>query len=166
MIVEPTTQSTSPPSDKPLVESPVLVGMDVPLFYMTERGPVTWEHKVFCGRAFADTVLTEMNDIMKVAELGLVHLGFYNPRKARRRDGTPISPERWSNHAFGEAVDFKGIVQTDDTDNFLDIAAMKTSAPDVLKNMSERCANAIEAIGRKPEIVDEGSWLHIGIWPK
>ena len=166
MKIEPTTQSTLPPPDKPLVNSPVLVELDVPLFYMTERGPIPWAHKVFCGKTFADTVLTEVNAVLQAGGLGLVHLGFYNPRQARRKDGTPIVPARWSNHAYGEAVDFKGVVRGANPDDFLDIAAMKAGLSAVLADIENRCASAIKAIDRKPEIVDEGGWLHIGIWPK
>jgi hypothetical protein len=166
MKTEPTMQSTLPPPDKPKVENPVLVAMDVPMFYMTERGPTPWDHKVFCGKAFADTVLAELNDILGKAGLGLVHLGFYNPRQARHKDGTPIVPARWSNHAFGEAVDFKGVIRGGNPDDFLDIAAMKASLSTVLRDIENRCADAIKRIDRKPEIVDEGGWLHIGLWPK
>jgi hypothetical protein len=96
MKIEPTTQSTLPPPNKPPVNNPVLVAMDVPVFYMNERGPTPSTHGIFCGKAFADTVLTELNAILQAGGLGLVHLGVYNPRQARHKDGTPILPARWS----------------------------------------------------------------------
>jgi hypothetical protein len=166
MEIQASVQSDSPPPDKPLVENPVKVKMDVTVYYQTERGPTLSNSRIFCGKAFADTVLTEINAIMQEHGLGLVHLGFYNPRKARKKDGTPIVPTRWSNHAYGEAMDFKGVVRGNDPDNFADIAAMKQQLPEILQRIQTRCAAAIEAAGRRPEIVDEGGWFHIGLWPR
>jgi hypothetical protein len=166
MEIKASTQSTDGPPDKPQVENPVKVTLDVPVYYMTERGPLLSKRAIFCGKAFADTVLKELNAILGEAKCGLLHLGFYNPRKARHKDGTPIVPARWSNHAYGEAVDFKGVVRNNDPDDFLDIAGMKQKAPELLAKIQTRCAAAIETAVRKPEIVDEGGWFHIGIWPK
>jgi hypothetical protein len=166
MEIKASTQSTDGPPDKPQVANPVKVTLDVPVYYMTERGPLLSKRAIFCGKAFADTALKELNTILGEAQCGLLHLGFYNPRKARKADGTPIVPARWSNHAYGEAVDFKGVVRNNDPDDFLDIAGMKAKAPDLLAKIQSRCAAAIEAAGRRPEIVDEGGWVHIGIWPK
>jgi hypothetical protein len=166
MEIKASTQSVDGPPDKPEVENPVKVTLDVPVYYMTERGPLLSKRAIFCGKAFADTVLTELNAILSEAQCGLLHLGFYNPRKARKKDGTPIVPTRWSNHAYGEAVDFKGVVRSSDPDDFLDIAGMKQDAPDLLAKIQARCAAAIEAAGRRAEIVDEGGWIHVGIWPR
>lgn len=166
MRITPTRQSTLPPPDKPLVASPVLVQMDIPLFYMTERGPIPWAHKIFCGKSFAETVLKEMNAILLSTSFGLVHIGFYNPRKARKRDGTPIVPTRWSNHAYGEAMDFKGITTEATGKSLVSIVQMKISHPDLLASIKSRTSQSIIGHGRKPEVVDEGDWLHIGIWPK
>lgn len=165
MRIFPSKQSDQAPPDKPKVLNPVLVEMDIPLFYMTERGPIPWQHKVFCGRAFAESVLKIINQIMKDRGKGIVHIGFYNPRKARKKDGTPIVPTRWSNHAYGEAVDFKGVSTGGDIDSFVSIRDMKVSMADELNLLKSSCQAAIVALGRKPEIVDEGDWLHIGIWP-
>jgi hypothetical protein len=166
MDIKASTQSPDGPPDKPQVENPVKVTLDVPVYYMTERGPLLSKRAIFCGKAFADTALKELNMILGAANCGLLHLGFYNPRKARKKDGTPIVPTRWSNHAYGEAVDFKGVVRNNDPDDFLDIAGMKQKAPDLLDKIQTRCAAAIVAAGRRPEIVDEGGWFHIGIWPR
>lgn len=165
MRIYPSKQSDLPPPDKPLVINPVLVEMDIPLFYMTERGPVPWAHKIFCGKAFADTVLKELNTLFIEHSVGLVHIGFYNPRKARHKDGSPIVPTRWSNHAYGEAVDFKGITTDATGDSFLGIAAMKQKQPNLLSAINQRVSQAIVSYGRRAEIVDEGDWLHIGLWP-
>ncbi len=98
MRIFPSKQSDLPPPDKPQVLNPVLVEMDIPLFYMTERGPIPWQHKIFCGRAFADSVLRPINQILKDSGKGMVHIGFYNPRQARKRDGTPIIPTSITTH--------------------------------------------------------------------
>ncbi len=163
MKVEPSEQPVGGPPGKPLIENPVKVTLDIPVFYATERGPVPWNHSIICGKAFADTVLKECESLMQDRGLGLVHLGFYNPRQARRKDGTIIQPPRWSNHAYGEAMDFKGVITESGEGEFLEVADMES---DVLDKIIESCRSAIEAAGRKPEIVDEGSWYHIGLWPQ
>ena len=166
MEIKASTQSTDGPPDKPAVENPVKVTLDVPIYYMTERGPLLSKRAIFCGKAFADTVLKELNAILSEEKCGLLHLGFYNPRKARKANGQPIVPARWSNHAYGEAVDFKGVVRNNDPDDFLDIAGLKQKAPELLAKIQARCAAAIEAAGRKAEVVDEDGWIHIGLWPR
>ncbi len=92
--------------------------------------------------------------------------GFITHAQARRKDGTLIQPVRWSNHAYGEAVDFKGVVTENGAGEFLGIAEMKEQCPDKLDFLIDACNQAIIAIQRKPEIVDEGDWCHIGLWPK
>lgn len=166
MEIKASAQSVDGPPDKPAVENPVKVTLDVPVYYMTERGPLLSKRAIFCGKAFADTVLRELNAILAAANCGLLHLGVYNPRQARKKDGTPIVPVRWSNHAYGEAVDFKGVVRNNDPDDYLDVAGMRNRASDLLASIQAKCSAAIEAAGRRPEIVDEGGWVHIGIWPK
>jgi len=153
------------PPEKPPIQNPVKVAMDIPLFYATERGPTSWNHSVVCGEAFADTVLKECERIFQEQNLALVHIGFYNPRKARRKDGTIIQPTRWSNHAYGEAVDFKGVITNSGEGEFLGIADMESTMPETLKEIVESCEKAIIDAGREPEIVHEGDWYHIGLWP-
>lgn len=165
MQITATGQSTRGPADKPAVANPVEVTLDIPVFYMSDRGPVVSTHPIFCGRAFADTVLTQVNTLLQGNGLGLVHLGVYNPRKARRADGSPIVPERWSNHAFGEAMDFKGVTQGDNPDQFTDVRRMATQMTQLLQQLRSNCDTAITGIRRRPEIVDEVNWLHVGIWP-
>lgn len=161
MQIRATRQSSLPPLDKPLVKDPVRVTMDIPLYYMTERGPVPWDHTIFCARAFADTVLYTINGIFCEQQLGFVHLGFYNPRKARRRNGALIEPVRWSNHAYGEAGDWKGIVTQDG-----EFTPVGTLDEKLFMAVWSGCTVAIRDIGRKPEIINERGWVHIGIWPK
>ena len=167
MQIVPTGQSSLPPPDKPLVQDPVKVTMDIPLFYVTERGLIPWQHSIFCSRAFADTVLQVMNVTLGALGLGMGHIGFYAPRQAKKKDGSLIQPVRWSNHAYGEAVDWKGIMTANGefrgVDIIHDAAAMDLT---LLREIWGKCGAAIMAIGRKPEIVSEGSWIHIGLWPK
>jgi hypothetical protein len=163
-IVE-TRQPAGPPEDKPAVASPVLVTLDRPFYYVSERGPVPSAHPLFCGRAFAETVLAVMHELLEGQGLAVAHVGVYNPRFARRANGKPILPKRWSNHAYGEAMDFKGVVEEGDPD-LIGLDAMRRRWPDLLPALAERCGTEIKRIGRRPEIVDEGGWLHIGLWPK
>ncbi|MBD9358619.1 hypothetical protein [Methylomonas albis] len=165
MQIQATDQSHDGPSNKPQVDTPVLAKLDIPLFYATERGPIPWQHSVFCGKAFAETVLTECEKLFQDNNYGLVHIGVYNPRQARHKDGTPIIPIRWSNHAYGEAMDFKGVYTDNGNGEFLGIARMKAEIPGFLNSLHTACETAVTAINRKPEIVDEGDWLHLGIWP-
>jgi len=154
-----THQLDVPPKDKPLVEEPVKAHMDIPLYYMTERGPTPWNHSIFCAKVFAETILLTLNRLLSDSGLGMVHLGVYNPRMARKRDGTPITPKRWSNHSYGLAVDFKGVV--DEYGKFEDIRGMDKF---LLSKIEAECRGAVGKWGRKWEIVDEGDWLHLGIW--
>jgi hypothetical protein len=164
MEKEISSQPNWGPPDKPLVKNPVKVTMDIPIYY-SEAGGFTLNKSIICGEAFADTVLKECEKILQVQDLALVHLGFYNPRKARRKDGSIIKPVRWSNHAYGEAVDFKGVIKGSGEGDFLGIAEMESTMPETLKKIVESCERAIIAAGRKPEIVHEGDWYHIGLWP-
>jgi hypothetical protein len=167
MIIKPTGQSTLPVPGKPLVIDPVKVYMDIPLFYATERGPVPWDHPIFCAKVFAETVLQVQNDILLAEQMGLVHIGFYYPRPARRRDGTPIEPERWSNHSYGLAEDWKGIVTKNGEFLGVDLLHGNPAVPtDLFMRIWNGCAEAIRKAGRRPEIINEGSWVHIGIWPE
>jgi hypothetical protein len=165
MNIEPTGQPGWGPADKPLVKNPVNVALDVPVYYCEDDGAFTQNETIFCGRAFADTVLIECNKILQANNFALAHLGFYYPRKARRKDGSIIKPERWSNHSFGEAVDFKGVITEGGEGEFLGIEAMKEQCPDKLQALVQACQTAIKAINRNAEIVDEGEWYHIGLWP-
>jgi hypothetical protein len=165
MKIKATQQPKDAPADKPLVKQPVFAELDIPLFYATERGPMPWHHSIFCGQTFADTILAECEKLCLAENFALVHLGVYNPRKARHKNGTEIKPTRWSNHAYGEAMDFKGIMTDNGAGQFLDIKALKAERPDFLATLKQACETAINSKGRQAEIVDEGGWLHLGIWP-
>ena len=162
MKVTNSVQSTLPPTDKPVVKDPVVVELDVPLYFISERGP-TPSRTIFCAKSFVLTVLVPLQAIAQSQGWGLAHVGFYNPRKARHKDGTPIIPARWSNHAFGEAGDFKGFVDAEG--ELISINDLKLKHPDVYQQVLNQCKDAITAAGRRAEIVDEGGWLHIGMWP-
>ncbi|SMF94321.1 hypothetical protein SAMN02949497_1631 [Methylomagnum ishizawai] len=168
MIVVPSRQHSSRPADAPLVLEPCLATMDKPVYYVTERGPTLSSSPIFCGRAFADTVLAAMHDVLESAGWNIAHVGVYNPRQARRANGALIRPPRWSNHAHGVAMDFKGIVQTSNknqTPSLVDIPLMKKRHKTLLDNLLAECKDRIKAAHRRPEIVDEGGWIHIGLWP-
>ena len=145
---------------QPIIIDPVSCEMNIPLFY-ADTGE--WEHPIVCSRDFSITVLHVMENVLKPENCGLVHLGIYSARKARHKDGSPIIPERWSNHSYGEAMDFSGVVCKGIQ---IGIKDMKKVEPSLLKRIIDGCETAIKGIGRLPEIVDEESWFHIGIWPR
>jgi hypothetical protein len=165
MQIAPTHQPTQGPPEKPIVKDPVLVKLDIPLYYAAEQGPVPWHHSILCGRAFAETVLQQCNEILTASNCGLVHIGIYNPRQARRKDGTLIQPIRWSNHAYGEAMDWSGVITDAGNGDYLNISKMKGQCPEILQKIIDTSRQAIAKLGREPEMVDEGGWYHIGLWP-
>ena len=157
-------QPSGGPPDKPLIKNPVEVTMDFPVYYADDSG-LKLNHSVICGEAFADTVFKECERIFQEQNLALVHIGFYAPRLARRKDGTLIEPPRWSNHAYGEAMDFKGVITDSGEGEFLGIADMESTMPETLREIVESCERAITDAGREPEIVHEGNWYHVGLCP-
>lgn len=167
MRITPTKRRTDIPVDAPVLQDPVNVELDVPVYYVNERGPIRVFSPQYCERVFATSVLKTLNSILKDRNLALAHLGIYNARKARRADGTAIVPSRWSNHSYGCAMDFKGVVLPGDEPVLLDINALKHD-PDyrlLLDVAAAQCKASIVNIQRRPEIVDEGGWVHLGIWP-
>ena len=167
MKITPATRRSDIPAGAPVLQDPVNVVLDVPVYYVNERGPIRMYSAQYCERIFATSVLKTMNAILRDRNLGLAHLGIYNARMARHADGRPILPERWSNHSYGCAMDFKGVVLPGDEPVLLAISALKQDpAYKVLLTDAEaQCRASIVNTKRKPEIVDEGGWVHIGIWP-
>lgn len=161
--ITPTTQRADGPANKPEVPNPVLVRMERPVYYVSERGPLPISSRIFCGRDFAETVLSAMHDVLESAGWSIAHIGIYNPRQARRANGALIKPVRWSNHAHAEAMDFKGLVT--ENGQLLNIPTLKQRHSLLLGNLLDECEARIKARHRRPEIVDEGGWLHIGLWP-
>lgn len=167
MRIISTRLRTDIPSGAPVLQDPVSVELDVPVYYVSERGPIRMFGPQYCERVFATSVLRTLNTILRDRNLGLAHLGIYNARKARRADGTAIVPSRWSNHAYGCAMDFKGVVLPGDEPKLLDLKTMMQDAGyrALLNDASAQCAASIVNAQRRPEIVDEGGWVHLGIWP-
>lgn len=147
----------------PQVVQPVNVSLSLPVYYVTERGPIESHRPIYCGRAFADTVLAAFEGVLAGTGWGVAHVGVYFARHARHKDGSLIKPARWSNHAYGEAWDFKGLVTAQG--HLIGIRQMRQEQPDTLEGLLKACERAIVQAGRKPEIVDEGGWVHIGLWP-
>jgi hypothetical protein len=166
MIIEPVRIAPARPIGAPQLIDPVNVRLAARLHYADGQTLVPVRSPLYCERVFADTVLTVLDTIAAEHQIGLVYLGLYNPRAARRKDGSPIKPERWSNHAYGLALDFKGIMGSNGAGQYLPVSAMRSLVwNEMLVDIETRCRNAIAAAGRKAEIVDEGAWIHFGIWP-
>jgi hypothetical protein len=157
MIIETTKRRAEPGA--PILRDPVEVTLSVPVYYDDGKDLILSKSKIFCERVFANTVLKVLDAMALEKQYGVVHVGVYNARKARRKDGTEIKPTRWSNHAYGLAIDFKGWRTKDG--EYLKVSADKTMAGEVI----DRVRVSVEAAKRKPETVDEGGWAHLGIWP-
>jgi len=168
MKVEPTTQRDKL-AGAPDVFDPVNVTMDVDVYYTGDGYPVKVKSPIYCARSFADTVLQCIEDWCATYSFRPCHLGVYNPRMARRVNGTLIVPHRWSNHAYGAAIDFAGVLTTDSPDDYMNIIDMLNddNYRDIAQELIDNCEVAIEDAGRRIEIVNEGSgtWMHIGMRP-
>ena len=145
----------------PAIVQPVFATLAVPVYY-TGSSTLQATERILCASAFAELVLRPMEDWAQKYSFAVCHLGVYACRRARKADGSPIVPVRWSNHSTGCAIDLSGI-RTADGER-LDIAQMKAGCPAKLHELQLACAHTITAAGRRAEIVDEGGWLHIGIW--
>lgn len=167
MRITSTRLRTDIPAGVPVLQDPVNVELDVPVYYVNERGPIRVFGPQYCERIFANTVLKTLNSILNERNLGLAHLGIYNARMARHANGTPILPARWSNHAYGCAMDFKGVVLPGLDPKLLDVKTMLNDPQykPLLNEAQAQCRASIVNIQRRPEIVDEGGWVHVGIWP-
>lgn len=163
VTADPAKQQSGGPADKPVVKSPVTAKLPVPTYVYTSK-PVETKH-IYCAKIFSDTVLSKISTILAKRDLALVHVGVYVPRKARKANGEPIVPERWSNHAYGEAMDFKGVITDNGKGKYLSIPEMKEEYPDLLQEIQTSSRDAILRENRRPEIVDEGGWIHIGLFP-
>lgn len=159
MLISSTNQ---PESDKPQFADPVNALFNCRIFYATDDGIIDAGRRFKCDRVFAVAVLQEIEKWCLRYGFGMVHLGAYNPRYARRVNGQEIKPRRWSNHAYGLAIDFKGI--KDNNGKYISFEMMKDACPAKLHELIGNIKTAITAKGRRPEIVDEGQWLHLGIW--
>jgi hypothetical protein len=163
----------SQPGDEsePKVPDPCVAKLDVPVYYLGANGTIPSTRGITCDRTFARVILAEVERWATRYGFGLVHLGVYNPRPARKRNGEIITPKRWSNHAFGIAIDFAGItvpanVSDENPHGFMSIDEMQAGCPAKLAELMDRVRRVIIAASRRAEIVDEGGWIHIGLWPE
>jgi hypothetical protein len=104
---------------------------------------------------FADVILKTIENHCVEHNLGLVHIGVYNPRPARKKDGTNFIPLRWSEHAFGNAIDLKGFTQN----GKLIYADKEPHFKDLLKKIVDMCASKKVTLS----VVNETNWYHIGL---
>lgn len=158
------TKRRPAPDGAPVVHDPVSVTMDVQVLYPGSGMPERTLSPIYCSRSFAAIVLMTMNAWAEKYGFAIVHLGVYNPRKARKADGTPILPSRWSNHAYGEAMDWAGIVTTDG--KWLKPRALRSGSPAKYRELLDSLRAVIASNHRREEIVDEGGWIHIGMFPE
>ena len=155
MKITATAQSGIDPANKPMVNFPVSVLADMPVYYSEDKGLTLVKSGIFCSRLFADTVLKVINDHCVEHNLGLVHIGVYNPRPARKKDGTNFIPLRWSEHAYGNAIDLKGFAQS----GKLIYTDKEPHFKDLLKKIVDMCASKKVTLS----VVNETNWYHIGL---
>lgn len=161
MIIDKANQ---PKEGYPKFTDPVFATVDCHVFVHTSDGDVAGAKKFYCDRIFAVCVLKELEKWCIKYGFSFIHIGCYNPRNARKRNGEDIIPIRWSNHSYGLAIDFKGI--KDNNGKAIYYPELKTAAPKKFLELIAGIKKAIQDHGRYSEIVDDGQWLHIGIWVK
>lgn len=162
------TKANQPGKGYPKLMEPVNAEMSVEVkYYAGENDLRDWLRPFYCERVFANTILRSIGTwCVKWGFKGFVHIGCYNARKARHLDGTLIKPTRWSNHAYGLAVDFKGIL--DEHGNFVTFKELRDNAPMKWNELLNNIKTAIEGLGNTMEVKDEGNglYIHLGIWHK
>lgn len=166
MKLEATTQWSNRPTGAPNVVNPVKATLDCPVYYYGENGPVPSFSPVYCAGTFARTVLAAIEEWCVKHHFALVHVGIYNPRPARKANGQEITPKRWSNHAYGCAIDFKGIKVNHGKGGFLSVDILQADAPAKWRELLDAVSDAMKAANLKPEMVDEGGWYHMGYFPR
>ena len=168
MKITKSAQPTCAPANKPKITDPVTAVLEVPVYYNTERGPVPSNNKLFAAGILAETVLAELEKWAKKYNFALVHIGLYNPRPARRADGTPIlvhGKPRWSGHAYALGIDWKGIITDGGHGDFLNTDELDAGAPAKFQELLHNVRAAIAAQHRNAEIVKEPGWYHLGLTP-
>ena len=137
------------------VQKPVRAFLECQVYYNTENGIVPSNGGIYCDSLFADIVLKPIEEYCIKYDYSFAHIGCYNPRFARDKNGQPIldknGQQRISNHAFGTAIDAKGLVTH----------GMIIGIP---QELIDEIRAGIEKQGKKPEIVDEVRWWHIGFF--
>lgn len=151
----------------PHIIDPVVVTLDVSVYYVTERGLVSSNRGIVVSRVFAETVLAAQEEEAKQYGFGIAHVGFFVSRPARDRQGRDFLPLRWSNHAKGCGEDFKGYVVTDaeGQPKLVGIQELKRTAPAKFTGLLKAVRAKLKARGLREEIVDEGTWVHLGLYP-
>jgi hypothetical protein len=162
MQVKQIGQPVGGPEGKPLLEHPVEVTLSCAVFYDNDGVLLRQTSGIRVSKVFADTVMHVIEDWCAKYGFDFVHVGFYNARYARKANGKPITPQRWSNHSYGLAVDWKGVRVNG---VFYSVAKLKTDSPKKYQELVGGCRAAIKAAGRKPELVFEGGWQHLGLYP-
>ena len=164
MKITTTGQPAMRPANAPLMKNPCTVKLDVPVFYNTERGPIPSNGGIVCSSDFAKTVLAALETWAKTYHFGIVHIGCYNPRMARNMNGTPILPARWSNHAFGTAIDFAGVLVGGSL-VIVRTGELETGAAKKWAELITAVTTSITHAGYRPEVVREGGiWEHLGFY--
>jgi len=150
------------PLAAPRVVKPVWCYLESRVYYVGGSGRDE-TRSLYCAEAFARLVLGPMDEWAKRHGFGLLHLGCYAPRQARKANGQIIKPARWSTHSYGLGIDWAGIV--DGRSQVIRTPAMRTACPAKLQELVEAVRASIAAGGRRAEIVEEPTWWHLGIWP-
>lgn len=160
MIIEKANQ---PKPEYPQLIDPVNATFETDVYYADDENPNKARKTFYCDRVFAVCVLKEIEKWCLRYGFHPVHLGCYVPRYARKFNGEEIKPRRWSNHSYGLAIDFKGIISEG---KYIPFSELTKNAPKKLLELVTAIKTQIKAHNRGAEIVNEGpnSWMHIGIW--
>lgn len=146
----------------PNTPDPVIVTLAVPIVYLGGTGKLDFDVDPFVvSRPFAMGVLAPLeNHVLALnQDLAIGHLGIYNPRPARGKNGKDLVPFRWSNHTYRAAIDFVGLVDKHGSvTTFVNIVGFNSLLLIVRKEIIN--------LGRKPEIVNEKKWYHLGMFPE
>jgi hypothetical protein len=162
MIIDSANQ---PKKENPQFDDPVNATLDCHVYVATDDGVMEGNRKIYCDRVFAVTVLKPLEAWCLKYGFGIIHIGVYYPRPARNFSGQEIKPRRWSNHAYGLAIDFKGVRDNNGKNIYMD--KLLSESPAKMKELLININNAIKEKGRKPELVNERScWYHLGVWRK
>jgi hypothetical protein len=162
MHIEPTHDPNAHSEYPPVVE-PVHVILDIPVYYKQYGDEILPVHApIVCSRHLSETILAVLERELKAAGKALVHLGVYCQRMARHKDGTPIHPKRFSNHALGAGIDWAGYAELDGSD-WWDVS--NDEAQPLVLRIQTAVSASLSAAGLRQEIVNEGDWLHLGYFP-
>lgn len=151
--------------NSPQIELPVLARLSCPVFYDTGEGLKPMVSPILCARQFANSVLLALEQKCVKYGYGLVHIGVLAQRPARHANGTLIKPIRWTNHAYGRAIDWKGLVLPGG--EFQDMLALRRESPGALAEILDHITHSMRAVGipdTRQEMVKEPNWHHCGFY--